>query len=89
METSRCIMSIKQINPPLDIGTINGFQYLAVSIESPPPNSPFEENFINVMVAGEKNPDNVVNFDSLLKMTQIVSIELDDKAMSRLRKMTV
>ena len=72
---------------PIEIGSINDRKLFAVSIESPP--SGWEKYGNSIYVSYNSSDLDPVSYDSLLKMTQIISLDLNDREITKLRQMKV
>ena len=81
------VLKSRLLRPPVEIGTINDRKLFAVSVESP--DSGWEEYGNSIYVSHNPIGLNPVSFDSLLKMTQIFSSDLNVREIDKLRQMKV
>ena len=81
------VLKSRLLRSPVEIGTINDRKLFAVSVESP--DSGWEEYGNSIYVSHNPIGLNPVSFDSLLKMTQIFSSDLNVREIDKLRQMKV
>ena len=86
-------MTVKKLQTPVSIGTINNREMFAVSIESPKPGGVFTTNSINIVdkehLSSVCQDKYTASLDSFMKMTQLDSLELNDKVINRLSNTTI
>ena len=81
------VLKSRLLRPPVEIGTINDRKLFAVSVESPA--SGWEEYGNSIYVSHNPTDLNPVSYNSLLKMTQIFSSDLNVREIDKLRQMKV
>lgn len=72
---------------PIEIGSLNNRKLFAVSVESPISGSERYGN--SIYVSYSPSSLDTMSYDSLLKMTQVFSSELNGREIDKLRKMKV
>jgi len=81
------VLKYRSLRPPVEIGTVNDRKLFAVSVESAP--SGWEQYGNSIYVSYSSIGLEPVSYDSLLKMTQIFSSNLNQPEIDKLRQMKI
>jgi hypothetical protein len=81
------VLKSRSLRPPVEIGTVNDRKLFAMSVESPA--SGWEQYGNSIYVSYNSIGLDPVLYDSLLKMTQIMSSDLNYPEIDKLRQMKI